>query len=151
MVALATGASSGIGRAIALALADLGASIFLVGRRVANLETTARDAREKADRVWVCLTDLRIESETRNLTEIVAREASRLDILILCAGIYARGRIDESAAEELDELYRANVRAPYFLIQSFLPLLRAGQGEIVFVNSSAGVQARAMAGQFSAT
>ena len=151
MVAVATGASSGIGRAIALALADAGASVFLVGRHLSNLESTARNARDKTDRVWVCPTDLRLENETRKLADMVVREAECLDILILCAGIYGRGRIDESAADQLDELYRANVRAPYFLTQSLLPLLAARQGQVVFVNSSSGLQAQAMAGQFSAT
>lgn len=150
MVAVATGASSGIGRAISLALAEAGASVFLVGRNVENLEATAHDARQKTENVWVCPTDLCIESDTHKLRETVAREAGQLDILILCMGIYGGGKISETCHDIMDELYRANVRAPLLLIQSFLPLLRAGKGQIVFVNSSAGLNARANAGPHSA-
>jgi len=149
-VALATGASSGIGRAISMALADAGASVFLVGRNVENLEATARDAQQKTDNVWICPTDLCIESEIFKLSETVAREAGQLDILILCAGVYGGGKISETCHDVMDELYRANVRAPLLLVQSFLPLLRKGKGQIVFVNSSAGLHARANAGPHSA-
>lgn len=150
-MAVATGASSGIGRAISLALAASGASVFLVGRDAANLESTARVAREKTARVWVCPTDLRLESEIRKLAATVERQAGGLDILALSAGVYGRGPLVESAVSEMDELYHGNVRAPYLLMQSLMPLLRSRRGQLVFVNSSAGVHARAMAGQFSAT
>jgi NADP-dependent 3-hydroxy acid dehydrogenase YdfG len=148
-VALATGASSGIGRAIALALASSGAAVFLVGRDLANLESTARTARARTDRVWVCPTDLRLESEIRKLAKRVKDEAGRLDILALAAGVYARASLVESAIGQLDELYHVNVRAPYLLTQCLMPVLRSHRGQIVFVNSS--VQARAKVGQFAAT
>jgi NADP-dependent 3-hydroxy acid dehydrogenase YdfG len=150
-VALATGASSGIGRAIALALASSGAAVFLVGRDLANLESTARTARARTDRVWVCPTDLRLESEIRKLAERVKDEAGRLDILALAAGVYARASLVESAIGQLDDLYHVNVRAPYLLTQCLMPVLRSHRGQIVFVNSSSGVQARAKVGQFAAT
>jgi NADP-dependent 3-hydroxy acid dehydrogenase YdfG len=148
---VATGASQGIGRAIALALARSGASVFLVSRDLAKLELVARAARKKADQVWVCSTDLRIEGEIRTLAEKVRAEAGRLDILILSAGVYARASLVESAVGQLDELYHVNVRGPYLLAQSLMPILRSNRGQIVFVNSSSGIQARAKVGQFSAT
>jgi len=147
---MATGASSGIGRAISLALAASGASVFLVGRDVANLESTAKAARQATDRVWVSPTDLRVDGDIRTLAEDVARQAGRLDILVLAAGIYHGGPLADAGVGPMDALYQADVRAPYLLTQSLLPLLRARQGQIVFVNSSAGVHARAGAGHFGA-
>jgi NADP-dependent 3-hydroxy acid dehydrogenase YdfG len=152
-VAVVTGASSGIGRAIATALATQGASVFLASRSQENLELAASSIRE-ADaqaKVSVCPTDLRNEQEIERLAETVERDAVGLDILVHSAGLYGRGAMDQSSAEGFDQLYKTNVRGPFLLTKALLPALRLRKGQMLFINSTTSLIARAGVGQFSAT
>jgi NADP-dependent 3-hydroxy acid dehydrogenase YdfG len=140
-----TGAGSGIGRAIALAIAGQGAHVCLVGRTVAKLESTAREIPPGASRVLAA--DL---AQDANIAQL-ASEVSELDILVLAAGEYATGPIASAPVEAFDALYRANVHANYLLAQAFLSKLKRRPGQIVFVNSSTGLSARPDVAMFSAT
>jgi len=150
-VAVVTGASSGIGRAIALALAGHGAELYLAARRKEALEGVAKEAQTLGERGHACSVDLTKDEDIRALGEKLQREAGRLNILVLCGGAIAHGAHDKAPLADLDLMYRSNVRGHYALIQTMLPLLRKAQGQIVFVNSSAGLRSPANAGQFSAT
>jgi NADP-dependent 3-hydroxy acid dehydrogenase YdfG len=152
-VVVVTGASSGIGRSLAIALAGQGAGVVLAARRESELGRVAHQIRDSdgASRVWVCPTDLSRESDIERLRGFVNDHASRLDVLIHCGGAYKRTVISHATAADFDELYQANVRGPFLLSKLSLPLLRASKGQIVFVNSSAGVSARSAAGQFAGT
>ena len=80
------------------------------------------------------------------------QDIGRLDVLIHCAGVVCQGRMEDARVEDLDLQYATNVRAPYVLTKRLLPLLIASRGQIVFVNSSAGLTAmRPETGQYSAT
>jgi NAD(P)-dependent dehydrogenase (short-subunit alcohol dehydrogenase family) len=144
---LVTGAGTGIGRAIALALAAAGADVTVVGRRRRALDETA----ELADpgRIVVHPADLAVDEHLTDLTSEIADRA--LDALVHCAGAYAQGSFEQTPVEELDRQYRINVRAPFRLTQALLPALKASQGEIVFVNSTVGLIARANVGPYAAT
>jgi NADP-dependent 3-hydroxy acid dehydrogenase YdfG len=150
-VAVVTGATSGIGRAIALALAAQGARPALIGRNTCTLEDVLRFARKDSPHAQIYRTDLTREQEIRALVADVDRDFGRIDILVHCAGVISHGEHANASISELDLLYAANVRGPYLLTLLALPLLRVGPGQIVFVNSSSGLKARARAGQFSAT
>jgi len=150
-VALVTGASSGIGKAIALALAGHGAELFLGARGKEALSGTAQEAQKAGARAHTCLLDLTKDEDIRALGEKLQRETARLNILVLCGGAIAHGPLEKAPLADLDVMYRSNVRGHYALIQTMLPLLRKAQGQIVFVNSSAGLRSPANAGQFSAT
>jgi NADP-dependent 3-hydroxy acid dehydrogenase YdfG len=151
-VAVVTGASSGIGRAIACALADQGAQLCLVARRKALLEALATDLRGSASRCEFCSTDMTSDADLQVLAGQVQREFDGVDVLVLCGGAISHGNTGQSSLEEFDLLYRSNLRAHYALIQLLLPSLRQRQGQIVFVNSSAGIRPpSAGAGQFAAT
>ena len=78
-------------------------------------------------------------------------EGPRIDLLVLSAGIHSRGDHTDAPIPTLDSLYATNVRAPYALIQELLPMLRAGGGDIVVVNSTQGVRAAGGVGQYAAT
>ena len=146
--AVVTGAGGGVGRAIAEALGAAGASVCLVGRTTAVLEQAAR----RAGRDARCYTvDLRNDSELLKLAEKVQRDGSSVDVLVHCAGVHAMGPIDDAPVSELDEQYRTNVRAPYLLSQALLPALRQSRGQVVFVNSSVGLDARAQVGAYAST
>lgn len=152
-IALVTGASSGIGRAIAIALSSQGAGVFLVSRQRPSLEAVAAEIHELDEqaRTWAIPTDLRDAAAIDRLREAVERETGGLDILVHSAGMYGRGAMSQSSVEEFDELYKANVRGPFVLTNALLPWLQSRQGQLVFINSSTGLNARAGVGQFSAT
>jgi NADP-dependent 3-hydroxy acid dehydrogenase YdfG len=150
-VAIVTGASSGIGKAIALALAAQGAHTQLIGRNTHTLEPVLEVARKNAPKSRLHRADLTCEEDIRALVADVETIYGRLDVLVHCAGTIHHGEHANAPVSELDALYHANVRGPYLLTQLALPLLRVGPGQVVFVNSSSGLKARARAGQFSAT
>ena len=152
-VALVTGASSGIGQAIATALAAHGAAVFLVSRNQSRLDRATKTLRESSPEchLWSCPTDLGNPSDIDRLQRIVERESAQIDILIHSAGLYARGRIREASAAEFDQLYEVNVRGPLLLTKAFLPMLEAQKGQMVFLNSSVGHHAKGDVGLFSST
>ena len=147
-LAIVTGASSGIGRAIALALAASGADLHLVGRSRAALEEVAGAC---AAQVTSFAVDFEDSDETERWAARVRGTCERVDILIHSAGMISIARMEQARLEDLDRQYRVNVRAPYAITKAVLPLLRACRGQVVFMNSSAGVHARATVGQYAAT
>lgn len=150
-IALVTGSSSGIGRAIAIALGAEGAALWLVGRHPETLEEVAKKTRGASASVIAFKADLTVQEEVRALADRIRSECGALDILVHGAGVHAFGRIESTPIEELDRQLIANVKAPFVLTQALLPLLRSRRGQIVFVNSSAGESARANVGAYAAT
>jgi NAD(P)-dependent dehydrogenase (short-subunit alcohol dehydrogenase family) len=135
-VAVVTGASSGIGKAVALALAEDGATVCLVGRKRETLQAlTANGDDGAAHRIFCYQADLAIDDAVRALANTLRRDFGFVDILIHCAGVIARGWLEEAPVEDLDWQYRINVRAPYLLSQALLPMMKSRQGQIVFLNS----------------
>jgi NADP-dependent 3-hydroxy acid dehydrogenase YdfG len=149
--AVITGASSGIGGAIASAIASTGSSVCLVGRDSERLEAVAKNARRTSRAVMVHETDLSVDASIEGLTHHIRQEFTTLDILVHCAGAYSTGTLGKTPVQQLDALYRTNVRLPFLLTQALLPLLKARQGQIVFINSSQGLHAKANTGPFAAT
>ena len=150
-VAVVTGASSGIGKALALALAREGVETFLVARRRNVLDQVARDAQASGSRSHAFPADLTRDEDIDNLSQRLQRDFDGVDILILCGGAISHGSLERASLDQLDLMYRANVRAHYALTQALLPLLRKRHGQIVFINSSAGLRSPATVGQFAAT
>jgi len=150
-IAVVTGASSGIGKAIALSLAGHGAEIYLVARRRELLENVAKQVQALGSRGHACPADLTKDDDIRSLGERVQKDFGHLNILVLCGGAISHGALEKASLADLDLLYRSNVRGHYAMLQTMLPLLRKGPGQIVFVNSSAGLRSPATVGQFAAT
>jgi NADP-dependent 3-hydroxy acid dehydrogenase YdfG len=150
-IAVITGASSGIGKATALGLAVQGAQLCLVGRKIESLETVARIARAQAPSATCYQVDLAVVEEIRKFATHLQDDFGQIDLLIHSAGVISQGRLESTPVEDLDWQYRINVRAPYLLTQALLPMLKLSQGQIVFINSMAGVSASANVGQYSAT
>jgi len=150
-VAVATGASSGIGKAIAFALADLGAQVYLVGRRRDELETIARQIRKSGGLGHVCRADLTSDDDIRDAIQQVMGNAGHIDVLVLCGGAISHGTLEHASLSDFDMLYRTNVRGHYALTQGFLSSLRERKGQIVFINSTTGLRSPVATGQFSAT
>lgn len=150
-VAVVTGASSGIGKAIALALAQRGAEVCLVARRREALQAVANEAQGNGTPTHVYCTDLTSDADIDSLRQQVESGPGRVDILVLCGGAISHGRLESAPLAEFDLMYRSNLRGHYALTQALLPFLRKQHGQIVFINSSAGLRSPATVGQFSAT
>ena len=149
-VALVTGASGGIGQAIALSLTEHGARVCAVGRNSHNLADTIAEAGRDSEVTRFQL-DLTREKSLDALVGYLSG-VGKLDVLVHCAGIMHQGRMEDGSIEVLDAQYAVNVRAPYLLTKRLLPLLTASRGQVVFINSSAGLNAkRAETGQYAAT
>jgi len=150
-VAVITGAGSGIGRAIALALGGLGAALCLVGRRPETLESVCKEmpAACSSSKAYVC--DLSQDREIEALRVWLMSIHGRVDILVHSAGTISLGTIESAPIGDFDKQYGINVRAPYLLTQALLPLVRLTQGEIVFINSSAGIHTKEQIGAYAAS
>lgn len=148
--AVVTGASSGIGRAIAVALGHEGARLCLVGRDRGRLEEAGRAAEGAAD-VLVHAADLVDPAAREGLARAVEGAFGGVDVLVHCAAIIRLGESASAPAEDLDDQLAANFSAPYHLTRRLLPLLVPRQGQIVFINSSAGLAPPPSAGAYSAT
>ncbi|MBW4502033.1 MAG: SDR family oxidoreductase [Scytonema hyalinum WJT4-NPBG1] len=149
-VAVVTGASSGIGKAIALGLAAQGAKLCLLGRKLDTLLAITKSV-ETSPQVVSYQVDLTLDEDIQKLKSHLVEDFGQIDLLIHSAGIISLGEMKTAPVEDLDLQYRTNVRAPYALTQALLPMLIPRQGQIVFINSSAGLTAKAGAGQYAAT
>jgi NADP-dependent 3-hydroxy acid dehydrogenase YdfG len=149
--AVVTGASSGIGKAIAIAVASLGGSVCLVGQKMEALESVAETARASANSVSLFRTDLSIDQSIADLVRHIEQDFPSFDTLIHCAGAHAAGTIETLTVDQFDALFRINVRMPFVLTKALLPNLKRKQGQIVFINSTQGLQVRASTSTFAAT
>ncbi len=149
-VALITGASSGIGEAISKMLADEGVSLFLVGRNKEQLDQLANALCSRVS-VMTFKANLIEEDHIQELSSFVAGNTQSLDILIHSAGYFVMGSFEELSVEDFDRLYQINVRAPFLITKTLLPLIRKSKGQIVFINSTAGLHARRKVSQYAAT
>jgi NADP-dependent 3-hydroxy acid dehydrogenase YdfG len=150
-IAVITGASNGIGRAIAIELASKGARCYLVARRKEKLEETVKLIGAAAVKPVVLDADLTSREDIDRVRSVIEKDGGKLDILVHSAGIYYSARTEEASADEFERLFHANVKGPFELTQSLLPALRNAKGQIIFINSSQGLNAGAGAGQFAAT
>ena len=150
-MAIVSGASSGIGRAIALGLAREGSSLCLLGRDKERLLGTARTVTSSSPKVTVYQVDLSSEQDLFCLIQRLEQEVEYVDVLVHAAGDIVLGDMNSSTIDDLDRQYKINLRAPYLLTQKLLPRVRARRGQVVFINSSMGVHARANVGQYAAT
>ena len=136
--ALVTGASRGIGRASALALAKAGAQVLVHYRRgAAEAEMVVNEIRAAGGRADAVATDLANADGPHKLAAQVRRiVGDRLDILVANAGISKAATIEDTTVEDFDRLFAINVRAPFFLVQQLLPIMSNGSS-IVLISSLA--------------
>jgi len=149
-VAVVTGASGGIGQAISVALSRQCVHVCVVGREAVRLGETAALVRRFSTATEFQI-DLTAEENLQPLIKYL-ETVGRLDLLIHTAGMIRVNRMEDSGIADLDLQYATNVRAPYLLTQRLLPMLTTARGQVVFINSSAGVTAkRPEVGQYGAT
>ncbi len=150
--ALVTGASSGLGRATAIALARAGADVALVARSQQELESAREEISKIGRRALVLSVDLASEDETMAAVGGAVEALGRIDVLVNAAGTDAPGTVEELAMEGWDRTLAVNLRAPFLLSKAAFPRMReAGSGLIVNVSSVAGKKGWANASAYCAS
>jgi NADP-dependent 3-hydroxy acid dehydrogenase YdfG len=149
--ALVTGAGSGIGRAIAVALARQGVRLILSGRTPAKLVATAEQLGPDADSV-AHPGDLCQREVLNDVAGLVQERFGALDMLIHAAGDYGAAPLAETTWDHVGNLLNSNLIAPFELTRLLMPaLLAAGGGDLVFINSSQGLTASAGSSAYAAS
>jgi NAD(P)-dependent dehydrogenase (short-subunit alcohol dehydrogenase family) len=146
--AVVTGAGSGVGQAVALALAKEGWRVALVGRRAEALKETVRSAGPLGGELLVCLCDIRDAQAVEQMGRRVLAEFKEVEVLVNAAGTNApRRALAELSLADYDEMISTNLNGAYYCVQAFLPQMRARRsGTIVNIVSDAGKQASPKAG-----
>jgi NAD(P)-dependent dehydrogenase (short-subunit alcohol dehydrogenase family) len=152
-IALVTGASRGIGRAVALALAREGAHVVAVARTVGGLEEIDDEAKKLGSSTTLVPLDMRDFGGLYRLAAALNERYRHLDILIGNAAIGGqRSPLDHIEPQAWDDAFAINVTANFHLIRSMAALLRNAQaGRAVFITSGAATNARAYGGPYSAS
>ncbi len=150
--ALVTGASRGIGRASALALASAGARVIVhYGRGREEAEAVVSEIRKAGGKADAVGADLEAPDGAHKLAAAVRKlVGERLDIVVANAGVAKGASIEDQTVEDFDRQFAINVRAPFFLVQQLLPVLGEGSS-IVLLSSLAARAVVAVLPAYSAT
>jgi NAD(P)-dependent dehydrogenase (short-subunit alcohol dehydrogenase family) len=150
--ALVTGASSGLGRATAIALARAGADVALAARSKEELKSAEEEVSEFGRRALTLPVDLASETETAEAVGRSVETFGRIDILVNAAGTDVPGMVEQLSVEGWDRTLAVNLRAPFLLSKAAFPHMRkAGGGIIVNVSSVAGKKGWANASAYCAS
>jgi short-subunit dehydrogenase len=150
--ALVTGASSGIGRALALELARHGVDLVLLARREERLAEVSRQVKSLRRRVAIVVGDVTDADARRRALEAAHSELGGLDILVNNAGVAAHGRFADASPERIRPIMEVNFFAPVELIREAIPLLRQGaQPIVVNVGSILGERGSPHKSEYSAS
>jgi gluconate 5-dehydrogenase len=143
-VALVTGASRGLGFAMAEALAEAGATVVLNSRHADTLDAAARKLRNRNLKVETAAFDVTDQSASLAALEAIVRQTDRLDIVIANAGVTHRAVLAEWTAQDWDRMLATNVTACFFLAQGAAAAMRTrGYGRIIFTTSITARRGRA--------
>jgi 3-oxoacyl-[acyl-carrier protein] reductase len=140
-VAMVTGASRGIGRAISVALAQEAATVVLAARSIQQLQRTAEQVTEAGGKAQIVATELTEEESIKNLVRVTSEKFGRLDILVNNAGVTHSAKLEETSTEDWERCLWVNARAPFILCREALGLLRKSQAAyIINIASVVGVK-----------
>jgi len=149
--AIITGATGGIGQAIVDRLVAADASVILLARNPHAIDQLVGEYGWSRDLVECREVDLASEADVRRFADEFGAAQRAVHLLVHAAGTIALGTIEASSLTDFDAQYQVNVRAPYQLTQALLPQLTGSGGQVVFINSSAGIHGRKGVGQYAAT
>ena len=151
-VAVVTGASAGIGQAVARRFLEEGADLVVVARRGERLEALAEDARQAGRRCAVITGDVREEATARQTVEQALDELGKIDILVNNAGIGIYGNLVETSADDFDQMMDTNMRSTFLFTRHTAPsMIERGSGFIINISSMAGVMGFAGEAAYCAT
>ncbi|MCC7556996.1 MAG: SDR family oxidoreductase [Methanoculleus marisnigri] len=151
-IAIVTGASRGIERAIAVALGGEGATVVLSGRVESDLAETVLRVQAAGGVSQIVTTELAEEPSIQSLVATTSKSFGRLDILVNNAGITHSAPLEQTRTEDLDRCWAVNARAPFLLCREALPLLRqAERATIVNISSVVGVKGYPLQSAYTAS
>ena len=150
-VAVVSGATGAIGGAFARRLAGAGADLLLLGRRQEVLERLATELDSCVGKVEILAGDLTQEVAIEAVRDRALAVFGGVDLLVHSLGVFRAGSIEQAPVRDLDLQWEVNVRAPYLLTQRLLPSLLERRGQIVFVNSNAGLSSRPTVAAYAAS
>ena len=147
-----TGASSGIGKAIALLLAERGAKVILGARRAEELEKLVKDISDAGGEAVYSVTDVKQREDLNRLVAVALNHYGKLDVFINNAGISPLSRFDELRVEEWDDMIDVNFKGVLYGIAASLPVFRKQNfGHIINIISTAGIKIVPLQGVYAAT
>ncbi len=149
-VALVTGASRGIGRALAQGLASEGFKVAIVARSDEELKKLAAEV-DRVSESLVCSIDISDDRLVKDAVASILRKWGRVDVLVNNAGIFELGSLDV-AASSLDRLYQINLKAPFCFMQEVLPVMRKQKSGYIFnIASVSGIEGYAGYGAYASS
>lgn len=138
-IAIVTGATKGIGQAIAIKLAEAGVRVGVVGRDMERAKKVVDEIIGNGGQAHAFLGNISDEKQCEMICNEVYAYFGGIDILVNCAGILSSSAIDEVTREEWDEILSTNLSGTFFMIQKSLPYLRKSKsGRIINISSNAG-------------
>ena len=151
-IAVVTGSSSGIGKAIALRFGEEGAKVVVAARRLDRCEQTAAQIRKHGGESFAMQTDVSDEGQVDALIRETVNRYGGLDILVNNAGMFGGGRLADTTTRAFDEVMNTNLRGTFFCCRAgFKHMKQQGGGLIINMSSVAGLQAWAGTGTYSAS
>lgn len=151
-VAIVTGSSSGIGKAIALRFGQEEAKVVVAARRLALCEQTVSEIRKQGGEALAIQTDVADERQVERLITATVSRYGRIDILVNNAGIGIGSRVAETSTEAFDQVMNVNLRGTFFCCRAgFQQMKQQGGGVIINMASVAGLQAWKGTGTYSAS
>jgi len=151
-VAIVTGASRGIGRAISVALAQETATIVLAARSIQQLQITAEQVTKAGGEARIVHVELTEEQSIRNLIQVTGEKLGRLDILVNNAGVTHSAELEQTSTEDWQRCISINARAPFILCREALPLLKKSKAaHIINISSVVGVKGYPLQSAYTAS
>ncbi len=151
-VAIVTGASRGIGRAISVALAQENATIVIAARSIQQLQITAEQVKKAGGKARTVLVELTEEQSIRNLIQVTGEKLGRLDILVNNAGVTHSAELEQTSTDDWQRCISINARAPFILCREALPLLKKSQAaHIINIASVVGIKGYPLQSAYTAS
>ena len=151
-VAIVTGASRGIGRAISIALAKEAATVVLAARSIPKLQEAAEQITSLGGKAHIVVTELTEEESIKNLVKETGEKFGRLDILVNNAGTNHSAKLEQTKTEDWQRCIQVNARAPFILCREALPLLRKAKAAyIINIASVVGVKGYPLQSAYTAS
>lgn len=149
-VVVITGGSTGLGKCLAETFLASGSRVIVIARDAARLELLLSEWPQYRSQLHVMAADVTLQADVDQVFLRVEREFGRLDVLVNVVGKSARGSIEQTTAEEIEELVRINLISSVRCTRAAIPLLRTTRGSLVFIGSLAGKMAAPFLGGYSA-
>ena len=151
-IALITGGSRGIGKAIALALAEEGVNVAITGRNEENLKAVVQEIEQKGVKSVYAVFDITSKTEVYGALEKLQKDFGKIDVLVNNAGIAAFGGILEMEDEKWEEIVKTNLFGAYYVVKAVVPsMVERKTGDIINISSTAGLKGNAMTSAYSAS